>query len=181
VGSSKGKLVIVLAGGLLALNVLQPSNLLAETFPATARHVEAQANPNSAYAETRQPDTKTVLNAAQKDVNLTNQSGAAAVSKAEGEIFYKMLLSVVVVIALGSGVVYVSKKVLPRFTNLPGKQIRIIETTHIAPRKGLHLVQVGVRRLLIASTNENITMLADVTGAATAFADELASRTEEEK
>lgn len=161
-GSKKEKLVITAIMGLLAVNLLRPSILLAETV---------------------EPAIKTSIDSAQTDINLPKQedTGGLTVTKAESEIFYKMLLSVVVVIALGSAVIYLTKKVLPRFTNQPGKQIRIIETTHIAPRKGLHIVQVGVRRLLIASTNEHITMLADVTGAAKDFADELGTRTKEEK
>lgn len=127
-------------------------------------------------AEGLQPETKMGLDTGPKDVNFSNQPGQAAVSRAEGEIFYKMLLSVVVVIVLGVAVVYVSKKVLPRFTHISGKQIRVIETTHIAPRKGLHLVEVGSRRLLIASTNEQITMLAEVTEPTGDFASELEAR-----
>jgi flagellar biogenesis protein FliO len=75
-------------------------------------------------------------------------------------------------------VVYVSKKLLPRFTNLPGRQIRVLETTHLSPRKGLHLVEVGSHRLLIASTNEKITMLADVTDSQGNFAAELEARSQ---
>jgi flagellar biogenesis protein FliO len=92
------------------------------------------------------------------------------------EFFYKMLLSVSLVVVLGVSVVYLSKKLLPRFTNLPGKKIRVLETAYIAPRKGIHLIQAGTRRLLIASTNETITMLADVTDSATDFAAELEAR-----
>jgi flagellar biosynthetic protein FliO len=91
------------------------------------------------------------------------------------EYFYKMLLSLVLVAALGIAVIYVSKKLMPRLTNQTGKQIRVIETAYLAPRKGIHLVQAGNRRLLIASTNETITMLADITEAAD-FAAELEAR-----
>jgi flagellar biogenesis protein FliO len=56
-----------------------------------------------------------------------------------------------------------SKKVLPRITNLPGKEIRILETAHLGPRKAVHLVKIGNQRLLIGSTYESISMLADVT------------------
>jgi flagellar biogenesis protein FliO len=51
-----------------------------------------------------------------------------------------------------------------------------VETTYIAPRKGIHLVQIGARRLLIASTNENVTMLADLSDATGDFAAELEKR-----
>jgi flagellar biogenesis protein FliO len=92
------------------------------------------------------------------------------------DMFYKMLLSAVIVITLGIGAIYATKKLLPRITNLPNKKIKVIETTHLAPRKGLHLIQVGTRQLLIASTNDNITMLADVTELDSDFASQLAAR-----
>jgi flagellar biogenesis protein FliO len=103
-------------------------------------------------------------------------SGRQFGSPSGREFFYKMLLSALLVIVLGVSAIYVSKKLLPRFTNLPGKKIRILETAYIAPRKGIHLIQAGTRRLLIASTNETITMLADVTDSATDFAAELEAR-----
>jgi len=168
--------VIVAAGAVLALNLLVPNVLLAETLQQdTKGGVNTENNRQDKSVDSVSPTT--TLEDGPEDLS----ASPASVKKVESELFYKMLLSVVLVIALGSVVIYVSKKVLPRFTNLPGKQIRVIETTHIAPRKGLHLVQVGVRRLLIASTNEQITMLADVTEPAGDFADELASRTQEEK
>jgi len=80
-----------------------------------------------------------------------------------GELFFKMMFSVVLVIMLGAAAFYMSKKVLPRITNLPGKEIRILETAHLGPRKAVHLVKIGSQRLLIGSTNESISMLADVT------------------
>ena len=80
-----------------------------------------------------------------------------------GELFFKMMFSVVLVLVLGAAAVYMSKKVLPRITNLPGKEIRILETAHLGPRKAVHLISIGNQRLLIGSTNESITMLADVT------------------
>ncbi|NQT03593.1 MAG: flagellar biosynthetic protein FliO, partial [Planctomycetes bacterium] len=52
-------------------------------------------------------------------------------------------------------------------TNLSGKEIRIAETVHLGPRKAVHLLEVGGRRFLIGSTNENITRLADLTGTLT--------------
>jgi flagellar protein FliO/FliZ len=74
-----------------------------------------------------------------------------------------MMFSVVLVVVLGAAALYMSKKVLPRITNLPGKEIRILETAHLGPRKAVHLVKIGNQRLLIGSTNESISMLADVT------------------
>ena len=79
------------------------------------------------------------------------------------ELFYKMVLSVLLVVALGAAAIYVSKKLLPKITNLPGKEIRIVETVHLGPRKAVHLIEIGDRRFLIGSTNESITRLADMT------------------
>jgi len=94
----------------------------------------------------------------------------------EREFIYKMLLSILVVAGLGAGVVYVSKKLLPKISNLPGKQIRVIETHHLGPRKSIHLISAGSRRLLIGSTSETITILADVTDSGQSFAAELEKR-----
>ncbi len=103
-------------------------------------------------------------------------SGQQAVVPGGREFFYKMLASVLLVIALGVGAIYVSRKLLPRITNLPGKQIRVVETAYIAPHKGIHLIQAGTRRLVIASTNETITMLADVTESAADFASQVTEK-----
>ena len=84
------------------------------------------------------------------------------------ELFFKMMISVLFLVALGAAAIYVSKKFLPKITNLPGKEIRVIETVHLGPRKAVHLLEIGNQRLLIGSTNENITRLADLT---TAFTD----------
>ncbi len=92
------------------------------------------------------------------------------------EFFYKMLLSILVVAILGAAVVYTSKKLLPKISNLPGKQIRVVETSHLGPRKAIHLIQIGSRRLLIGSTSEAITMLSDVTDSGPSFAAELEKR-----
>ncbi|HAL44835.1 MAG: hypothetical protein A2Y12_07955 [Planctomycetes bacterium GWF2_42_9] len=78
-----------------------------------------------------------------------------------GDLFYKMIFMVLAVVFLGAGVVYVSKKLLPKL-NLPGKRIQLTETIHLGPRKSLHLVKIGNKTLLLGSTNDNITSLADV-------------------
>ena len=76
----------------------------------------------------------------------------------------RAVLAVLFVLALFIAAIYVSKKLLPKITNLPGKEIRIVETVHLGPRKAVHLLEIGNRRFLIGSTNENITKLADLAG-----------------
>jgi len=85
------------------------------------------------------------------------------------ELFSKMLIMVLVVIGLGVGAMYLSRKLGIRVRRSAGKEIQIMETAYLGPRKVVHLVKVGSKRLLIGSTNEQMTTLADVTGA---FGDE---------
>lgn len=79
------------------------------------------------------------------------------------ELFFKMILSVVLVVGLGAVAIYASKKLVGKITTLPGKKIKVVETVYIGPRKAVHLLKIGDRSLLIGSTNENITKLADLT------------------
>ena len=78
------------------------------------------------------------------------------------ELFFKMMLSVLLVIALGVAAIYTSKKFLPKITKLSSKEVRIIETVHLGSRRAVHLLKIGNQKILIGSTNENITKLADV-------------------
>jgi flagellar biosynthetic protein FliO len=80
-----------------------------------------------------------------------------------GELASKTIIAVVLVVGFGAAALYASKKLLPRITGLPGKEIRIVETAHLGPRKAVHLVRIGDQRFLIGSTNERIAMLANLT------------------
>lgn len=76
-----------------------------------------------------------------------------------GRLFFRMMLSVGIVIGLGAAAWYLSRRVLPRMAHPAGREIRIVETACLGPRKAIHVVEVGNRRLLIGSTSESITML----------------------
>ncbi len=78
-------------------------------------------------------------------------------------IGYDLVRAVLLVAVLGAAAIYVSKKLLPKITNLPGKEVRVVETVYLGPRKAVHVLEVGSRRFLVGSTNENITKLADIT------------------
>jgi len=94
-----------------------------------------------------------------------NLASAESVGLGSRELFLKMMLSVGLVLGLGAAALYLSKRVLPKVTNAPGKEIRVVETTYLGPRKALHLVEVANQRLLIASTNDRITTLAHLSDA----------------
>jgi flagellar biosynthetic protein FliO len=79
------------------------------------------------------------------------------------ELFYNMITAVLVVIALGVAAIYFSKKFLPKIANLSGRNIQLVETLNLGTRKSIHLIRVGQRRLLIGSSADKISHLADVT------------------
>jgi len=110
--------------------------------------------------------------------NDPNFSLRTASSSGSQELLFKMMLSVLLVVVLGAAAFYLSRKLLPKIANLPGKQIHILETTHLGPKKAVHLIEIGnqwgpraagVKRLLIGSTSESITTLADVTSTLSEF------------
>ena len=90
--------------------------------------------------------------------------GKSEYNPVSGEFSVRAILAILFVLVLFVAAIYVSKKLLPRITNLPGKEIRIVETVHLGPRKAVHLLEIENRRFLIGSTNENITKLADPPG-----------------
>lgn len=96
------------------------------------------------------------------DPNLPSNS---SVPFANTDIMLRLAFSVLVVIVLGAAALYVSKKVLPKVTHAASKEIRVLETTYLGPRKSLHLVEIGGQRLLLGSTNDNISTLAHLNDA----------------
>jgi flagellar biosynthetic protein FliO len=92
----------------------------------------------------------------------SDSTGLDNVNLDNGGLVLRMLLAVGIVIVLGGGALYVSKRVLPRVAHAGGREIRVVETTCLGPRKALHLVEVGGQRLLIGSAGDSITMLSTV-------------------
>ena len=92
----------------------------------------------------------------------TDSAPPSDLSLGSGELFVKMMLSLILVVALAVAALYLSKRVLPKVTRASGKEIRVMETSYLGPRKALHLVEIGNQKLLIGSTNESITTLAHI-------------------
>ena len=119
----------------------------------------------AARSSHREPTDAATTGESPTFLNDPNLPGQADISFASKDLFLKMMFSVALVIVLGVAALYLSKKVLPKVTNAPGKEIHVLETAYLGPRKALHLVEVGHQRLLIGSTHESIAMLAHVTDA----------------
>jgi flagellar biosynthetic protein FliO len=139
---------IALSGGMLAIHLAVPDTKAMGSENSTSdSHRPAatnESNINSLFAS---------------DSNFSGKSGYEAASR---ELYFKTIIAVLFVLVLGIAAVYVSKKILPKITNMPGKEIHLIETTHLGPRKSVHLLEIGSRRFLIGSTNERINILADL-------------------
>jgi flagellar biogenesis protein FliO len=79
-----------------------------------------------------------------------------------GGMFWRMMLAVLLVLALGAAAYYVSKKLGPRIANVPGRQIHLTETFYLGSKKTLHLIKVGDKNILIAATPTSITAIAEL-------------------
>jgi flagellar biosynthetic protein FliO len=77
-----------------------------------------------------------------------------------GELIFKTIGALFIVLALCVCILVVSKRIFPRLNRVTGKSIQIQETAMLGPRKYLHIVEVSNQRLLLGSTNDRITMLA---------------------
>jgi len=95
-------------------------------------------------------------------LNDPNSATLPSIGLDDNTLVVRMMIAVGIVIALGVAALYVSKRVLPRMAHPAGREIHIVETTYLGPRKTLHLVEVGGQRWLIASAGDNISMLAPV-------------------
>lgn len=78
------------------------------------------------------------------------------------DALHRMMLAVFIVILLGVAAVFASKKLLPKISHAQGKKIKVIETIHLGPRKTVHLLEVGGQQILVGSTHDRITKLAEI-------------------
>ena len=79
--------------------------------------------------------------------------------------FWRMLASLAVALALVAVAAVVGRKFLPRLASQGRRQLRVIETIHVAPRNAVHLMKVGDRVFMLGSTKEGLSTLGDVTDA----------------
>jgi len=120
--------------------------------------------PEKAQPEVDQSQATAESNNAPLFTNDSNFFGRPDYNSVGGEFSVRAVIAVLFVLALFIAAIFVSRKLLPKITNLPGKEIRIVETVHLGPRRAVHVIAVNNRRFLIGSTNENVTKLADLGG-----------------
>ncbi len=78
------------------------------------------------------------------------------------------LVRFVMSLALVLGLAYATILGLKRFTNMKtgaghsGRRIRIVENSQLGPNRALHLVEIGGRKLLVASTPSQVSLIAEI-------------------
>lgn len=83
----------------------------------------------------------------------------------QGQLLKQMFLMIGFIGIVGVGAWFFCKKMAGPFGGLKGKSITVAETVSLGPKKTLHIIEIGTKKLLIASAGENISMLADITDA----------------
>ncbi len=159
VAGSKKRIVVLLTTVALGSGVM---------VVCSGQPVADRAEPEKLASDSPQPQTEKGRQADSVFANDPNFSGGLNYNP-DGGIYYRMMLAVLIVGVLGAAAIYVSRKLLPKITNLPGKEVRVVETVYLGPRKAVHVLEAGGRRFLIGSTNDNVTKLADITGDLTDF------------
>ena len=76
-----------------------------------------------------------------------------------------MLAIIVIILVLGAVAIFVTRKLLPRINKYAGKNITVIETVYLGPKKTVQLLQVGTRKYLAAGSRDSTSVLTDVTDA----------------
>lgn len=125
------------------------------------------AFPSEAAAATSQPASAGGIKAASKPSNwgkFSQHTGAFEDTDLGGSL-WRMIGIVVAIAVLGVVGLWMARKYGPRIQQRRGRHISVVETACLGPNKNIHLLRVGNRDLLVSSTREHVSMLADVTGA----------------
>ena len=75
-----------------------------------------------------------------------------------GSVFLKLIVVVLLIIAAA----WILRRVQSGSWKSTPRQMKVIETTHLSPRRAIHLIQVGNRRLLIGATDQSLNLLAEL-------------------
>ncbi|KAA3648375.1 MAG: flagellar biosynthetic protein FliO [Chloroflexi bacterium] len=73
-----------------------------------------------------------------------------------------LIIKLILVLGLIYGSLYLLRRWQGNTLARPDKQVRLLESTRLSPRQGLHLVQAGTRVLLIGATDNSLSTLAEI-------------------
>jgi flagellar biogenesis protein FliO len=152
-------LLLIFAGFMSQKVFAQPSESPADESAAT----QGASEEEKASGETKKTD-KLPFGKNDGKFPLPTKDNAGPDTSA---LLRQMLVLVVIILVLGGGCWFVMKKGLPRFrmagSSTRPRDISVLETTYLPSRQTLYLVQVGAKKLLLASGKDGLQMLADVT------------------
>ncbi len=85
--------------------------------------------------------------------------------EASSGTLWQLLAYTLILLVLAGAAIFLVRRFLPKIGVATGKNVRVLETVHLGPRKTVHLLRVGSRTYLVGGAREEISMLADVTEA----------------
>lgn len=170
--------LVLLVGAMLLLAMcLQLGAGAAATSPAADRPRDvsgaATTQPAAQGSESAQVVKKATAPAGWKGFSRqTHQFGDSGATNP----LWQMLGMVVMIAIFGVGGLWIVRRLVPKIQQRRGRNIAVLETACLGPSRNVHLLRVGDKEFLVASTREHISMLADVTGAVRSPADEIPAR-----
>ncbi|MCE5184979.1 MAG: flagellar biosynthetic protein FliO [Planctomycetaceae bacterium] len=93
----------------------------------------------------------------------TKDSKSFNTGSLQDKLVQQFALMLLLVAVFGAGAWLFCRKMSGRRGTSRGRNITITETASLGPRKLLHIVRIGSKQFLLASTPENIRLLSDVT------------------
>lgn len=100
-----------------------------------------------------------------KDNTKSEKDGEPGEIEKEDSPLKRLMTAISIVMVLGICAYWFTRKFVPKLTKVQGKNVSVIETISLGSNRNLYLLEIGSgRKLLIGGTNENINLLADVTG-----------------
>lgn len=75
-------------------------------------------------------------------------------------LILRTALALVFVLGLILLLAYAANRVMPRWRKIQSRNVRILETTALGPRRALHVVEFAGNRYLLASTANQVSLIA---------------------
>lgn len=152
----------------LVLAVVLAMGIPAQSEAGALRGSSVAASQPSNLQTSKPSNAKlTKWDAGEKDLLASMDAETAKSSKTNDEPVYITLLSFIfklaLVVVLAYGTIFALKRFnVSTFKRANVQSIRVLENTSLAANRSLHLVEVGSKRLLVASTPGQISLLTEI-------------------
>jgi len=140
-----------------AVEASQPASV-----PVPATRPGAGEAPTSAPATATAPSSDKSISR----LGLRDDRGRRLPTLSEGDddgLLGRMVAYGTVILLLGGAALFVARRYLPRARPAGGRGVRVTDSVYLAPRKQLHVLEVGPQRFLIASCRDSVTMISELT------------------